>query len=96
MCTQAIKTSEQKELEGTESGPFCKGEKRNLKKKKSSMKFKGMFQLLTEQRGGKCSCSDPQQQETTGLFSLPAFTLTSFILAIKVRNNGRVTSTPWF
>lgn len=47
------------------------------------MKSKGMFLLLTEKRGGKCSSSDPQQQETMGLFSPPAFTLTSFILAIR-------------
>lgn len=48
--TQAIKTWEQKEVEGL----FCEGRgKRDSEKKKLNEECKGTFALLTEKRGGK-------------------------------------------
>lgn len=92
VCTQAIKTSARKELEGTQSGLFCAGEEKESKKKvKRSLKEC----FCCSQRGGlapcrgKCSSSETQQQDTTGFFSPPAHTLTPFIWCIEISYTPR-------
>lgn len=91
VCMQAIKTSAQRELEGTESSSFWE-EKRMLKKVKWSLKER--FHCSQELVRSLWRESVPAQSlhKKTGVFSPPAFTLTPFHLSWALRyvtNTGR-------